>query len=238
MAKAIIYARRSTGKDAESSESIETQQQYCKDYCVKQGYEPVAYYEDRNLSGSVIDRPGLWNAVEACGKGYVLVAYRQDRLARDVYLAESVYRAISGKGATIETVKDSNLNGDSPEQTMLRQILAAFSEYERKIIAIRTKYAKLHHQKHGRRQSHLCPYGWKDDPNDSKRMIPDAREQELIQQMLVWHSEGISFRGIATRLNNLMEEDYETYMPRNAKEWNGKTINDIITREKAEGVPA
>lgn len=58
-------------------------------------------------------------------------------------ICPSVFRrAVSKTGAMIETVQGST-NGTSAEDVLIRQVLAAFAEYERKMIALRTKYAML-----------------------------------------------------------------------------------------------
>jgi len=136
-------------------------------------------FEDKAISGSEEDRPGLWHAIDALSSGSVLLVYKLDRLARNVYLSECIRRAVEKAGARIEAV-EGDVVGDGPEQVMIRQVLAAFSEYERKIIAARTKYAMRHHQKNGRRMSRYPPYGLQLDPADKARMIRCEREQQAI----------------------------------------------------------
>jgi DNA invertase Pin-like site-specific DNA recombinase len=157
-------------RHAEECDSIETQLDLCRAYCRRKGYHVAGEHEDRALSGSEEDRPGLWAAIDALKRGDMLVADKLDRLARDVYLAELIQREAAKRGASIETV-EGGANGDTPEQRMIRQVLQAFAEHERKVIAARTRAAILRHQAAGRRMSAQPPYGWTIDPDDPARLV-------------------------------------------------------------------
>lgn len=220
--KAIIYTRFSPRKNADESESCETQRAICEQYCNEHGHEVVACFDDRALSGSDAERPGLWSAIEQLSKDMILVVYRADRLARDVYLSECIRRAVSKAGAIIETVQGGT-NGTSAEDVLIRQVLAAFAEYERKVIALRTKYAMLHHQRNGKRMSRFAPYGQKIDPDDSTKMIEDDVEQQAIKKIKAMHQAGDGTSKIARAMDEL------GYPARSGK-WNHKTVGRIIKR--------
>ena len=83
---------------------------------------------------------------------------------------------------------------------MIRNILHALAEYERKVISARTKAAMLRHIRNGRRMSHRLPYGWKADPNDDARMLPCAEERRIMAYCKILRDEGLSYRKITDRL--------------------------------------
>lgn len=197
--RAVIYTRFSPRRNADDSESIETQLDLCRAYCRRKGYAIASEHEDRAMSGSEEDRPGLWAAIENLRRGDLLIAYKLDRIARDVYLAELVQREATKRGATIETV-EGGANGVSPEQRMIRQVLQAFAEYERKVIAARTRAAMLRHQASGRRMSAQTPFGWTVDPDDSSRIVKDADEQTTIKRIVKLRENGLGYREIARDL--------------------------------------
>jgi len=199
--RALIYVRFSPRRNADESESNETQLDLCRAYCRRQGYYVAREFEDRALSGGEEDRPGLWAALEALRRGDVLLAYKLDRLARDVYLSELIQRESARRGATIETV-EGGANGDTPEQRMIRQVLQAFAEYERKVIAARTRAAMLRHQASGRRMSAQPPYGWSVDPDDPARLARNPDEQAIIRRIVELHGEGLGLRAIAHDLDS------------------------------------
>jgi DNA invertase Pin-like site-specific DNA recombinase len=223
--RAVIYTRFSPRRNADDSESIETQLDLCRAYCRRNGLIAGPTFEDRAMSGSEEDRPGLWAAVNALKRGDVLLAYKHDRLARDVYLAELIQREADKRGATIVAV-EGGANGASPEQRMIRQVLQAFAEYERKVIAARTRAAMLRHQASGRRMSAQPPYGWKVDPEDDSRLAKDQDEQAVIRRIVKLHAEGFGLREIARELD-------DEGIPARAGTWYHATIRTILDRSQA-----
>ena len=138
--RCIIYTRFSPRPDAATSDSCEVQAAYCEEFAVKKGWTVARVFNDPDRSGADEYREVLWNAIEEIRKGDVLLVYKRDRLARNVYLSESILRAVSKRGGTIQSVA-GDVDGDGPEQTLIRQIVAAMAEYERKLISKRTSYA-------------------------------------------------------------------------------------------------
>lgn len=221
--KAVIYTRFSPRRNAETCESCETQKAYCEQHAYKKKYEIVAYFADKAISGKEGDRPILWEAIEALDRGYVLLVYKLDRLARNVYLMECLRRAVSVSGARIEAV-EGDVEGDGPEQVMVRQVLASVAEYERKICALRTKYAMLHHQKNGRRMGRFAPYGWTIDTADPTRMIVNEVEAKAVKIILDMHKSGVRQYFITDMLNQTMPQACRT------GKWLQKAVMKIIQR--------
>jgi len=227
--QAIIYCRfspRPKQKGGEDKEcmSNDVQETYCREYCTKQGYDVAGVYQDEYKSGSDPDRTGLWDAVNSLKRGGVLVVYRRDRLARDVYLNECILRAVEARGGSIEAVSGDVQGELSPEITMIRQILASLAEYQRKVTAIRTKHAMLKYQKEGRIMSKCLPYGWKQDLNDPKRMILDAIEQAAIAEACKLAGAGQGCRAIARELAA------RGFSPRGGGAWSHKTVARMVKR--------
>lgn len=222
--RAVIYARFSPRRNAEECESIETQMELCRAYCGKHGYAVAGEFQDRERSGDDEDRPGLWDAIAALGHGNVLIVYKLDRLARLVYLSEVIRRQVERAGARIESVNEQSTNGDTPEDALIRQILQAFGEYEKKVIAARTSAAMRRHQLAGRRMGRTdrLPYGWKIDPADPKRMIEDTQEVAAMAAAKALKATGMSLRqiGIALAISG--------YPPRTGTRWSAEAVRSIL----------
>ena len=197
--KAVIYTRFSPRPDAATTESIETQLDLCRAFAAEHGWEIGGEYEDRGISGGDADRPGLWAAVESLKRGDVLLAYRRDRIARDVYLWAILQRALAKAHATVAVVV-GGVNGDSPEDRMVLTILDAFDQYMREVGAARTKAAMLRHQATGRRMGSRIPYGWKADPADPARIVEDAGEQLDMRVIRAFAESGLGVRAIVSKL--------------------------------------
>ena len=224
MTKAIIYTRFSPRRNSEESESCEVQRAYCEKFAAKNGMEIAATFDDPDVSGSDEFREKLWSAIDALPKGGVLLVYKRDRLARNVYLAEHINRCVARKGATIRAVT-GDVDGDTPEAVLARQITAAIAEYERKCIAARTRHAMRYHMSNGRRMGAECPYGWQPDPTDPKRMLPCQREREAIEMILERHREGMAYNAIMTWLNAEHAD-----LARHGR-WNTKTVRKICMQQ-------
>jgi len=232
MTQAIIYCRFSPRRNGDECESNDVQLAYCEQYCDKQGYEVAGRFSDANASGSDEKRQGMWDAIWATKRGGVLVVYKPDRLARSVYLDEYVRRELKKRGATVEAVEGGH-EGDSPHDVLVRQILAAVAEHEKKIIAARTKAFMLHHQATGRAMSQLPPYGKQRGPDMDviKNGKPEKRrtwidcpqEQVAIQKIVSYRKSDCGFREIARQLNN-------EKVPCRGKRWHHNTVKNVCVR--------
>ena len=222
--RAIVYTRFSPRRNSDTSESCETQQAYCEQYAHKKNMDIAEVFADKAVSGKEADRPKLWAAVEALGKGDVLLVYKRDRLARDVYLSECIRRAVERLGGRIVAV-EGDIDGQGPEITMIRQVLASVAEYERKVIAIRTRHAMKHHQKNGRRMGRYAPYGTMIDPDDATKLIPDPAELPAVNTIVGMRNQGLSLHEMVVFMN----ADCKEYS-RGGSVWSQRTIKRILER--------
>jgi len=223
--QAVIYTRFSPRRNAETSESCETQEAICHNHASRKGYEVVLVVHDRDVSGKDEYRENLWQAIEATPKGGILLVMKRDRLARNVYLSEQINRAVASRGATIEAVA-GDVEGDSDEAVMIRQVLASIAEYERKLIARRTSFAMRQHQRTGRRMGRYSPYGWTLNPEDPTIMDRDPIEQVAIERIIELATEGKTPYAVARAMNEEMPE-----AARGAS-WNARTIRKIVERAR------
>ncbi len=238
--KAIIYSRFSPRRNKDESESIEAQLDFCRKWCEENKVEIAGEFADRALSGADEDRPELWAAIAALERGYVLVVYRLDRLARSVYLSDIIERAVHKRKASFLSVSGEGTWGDSDEDWLIRKILQTLAEYERKVIGARTKAAMLRHQANGRLMGSIPRYGFMLDKADKRRILKSPYEQVVINQIKRLHKKGLSLRQIASELADLK------YKPRKVRrifkgkpvyvkgKWNPQTIRLILKRLSPE----
>lgn len=222
--EAVVYTRFSPRRNAEESESCEVQLAYCEQYAAQHALDVVRVFDDPDVSGADEYREKLWQAIEALKHSSVLLVYKRDRLARNVYLSEQINRAVEKKGATIEAVS-GDVKGDSAEAKMIRQVLAAIAEYERKMIASRTRHAMRYHLAHGRVMGGEPPYGYSADPADPKRMVVNKREMEVFEDVRRWHAAGMTYNGITRKLNEERRD-----LARHSS-WNVKTVRKLCLRD-------
>lgn len=226
---AIVYTRWSPRPNSATCESCETQRKICEEHARSKGWRVVASFDDPDRSGADGCREKLDAAIRSLKKGDVLLVYKWDRIARDLMLALQYERQIESRGARVVAVT-GDVPGDNPQAKFTRHILMAVAELERKMISERTRNAMRTMQRNGRRMTspgHV-PYGWKVDPNDSKRMVPDEHEQRVIKEILSLRRAHESYGGIAKLLNG----DPET-QARSGK-WYSKTVRDVCLRDERD----
>lgn len=195
--RAVCYARFSPRPDAAESESNLAQLDLIRAYCSRQGWKVAGEHQDEALSGSEEERPGLWAAVDALRKGDRLVVYKLDRLARSVYLAYLIEQAVEKRGARIVSVTGEGTATDGPEDELVRRILQALAEYQRKVMAARTKAAMLRHQAAGRAMGGCAPLGKR---KEGARLVDDGDEARAVERMRQLAGLGLGPRAIARRL--------------------------------------
>jgi len=223
MSKAIIYTRFSPRRNADESESCEVQEGICRRYADERGHETGRVFKDKDISGKDEYREKLWQAIESLTRGGVLIVFKRDRLARNVYLAEQINRAVESRGATIEAVS-GDVAGNGPEQVMMRQVLASIAEYDRKMIALRTSHAMRQHQRNGKRMGRYAPYGFRIDPDDNTRLEPVAVEQHAIELIRDLVADGENPHAITQTLNKILPEASRGVV------WRSKLVTKIIGR--------
>ena len=81
----------------------------------------------------------------------------------------------------------------------MAQMASVFAELERALIQERTRSAMDVKRSRGERISGHAPYGW--DFGSGGLLLKNRREQRIIARMRQLRTEGMSIRGIATRLD-------------------------------------
>ena len=222
----VIYARCSPQRNsANKAKTIAAQIDLCREKAEKAGYRVIAVMYDQAASGADEQREGLFSALKALSKGAVLMCWKRDRLARSVFFSEWIRREVLGRGGSIEAV-EGDTEETGPEADLIRQILSAFSEYERKLIRSRTQTMMLKHQANGRRMSDITPYGWKRDPTDDAMMVHNDLELIAIERLMYLRASGDGFREIARKLNR------ENHPCRGAA-WSHKNVARLVRRNGA-----
>ena len=195
---AVAYLRVSTedqhlGPDAQRS-AIET-------WAKARGVTVVAWHCDQGVSGAApIDRrPAMLTAfadLKAHGAGLFVVAKR-DRLARDTLIAAMAERMVTAAGATVASAAGEG-DGTGPEAQLMRTLVDAFAQYERALIAARTKAALGVKKRRGERVGSL-PYG-KAMAADGRTLELEPAEADAVDLVHELRAQGLSLRAIAARL--------------------------------------
>ena len=127
------------------------------------GFEVIEEYRDEGVSGTreLGDRPrlaALLDRLESNGVRTVLVE-RADRLARDLMVQEVIVGQFSKIGTRILTADGVDLtnDGDDPTRRLIRQVLGAVSEFEKRVVVLKLRAARERKRARGERVEGVKP---------------------------------------------------------------------------------
>ena len=129
------YARVSTTGQAKDGNSLDVQEKLLKDNGA------IKIYRDA-FTGTKTDRPALNELMEVLVEGDVLIVSKLDRLGRSLSKTSELITELIDKGVTINILNLGVLNNGSMN-TLLRNVLLAFAQFERDMIVERTSEGKV-----------------------------------------------------------------------------------------------
>lgn len=118
-----------------------------QDYCKANKLTIHTTYKEKGVSGTLEDRPALAEmmlSLEMNGHGVkTIIIEKLDRLARDLMVQEFIVRDFQKSGFNIISVMEGkDLCGNDPSRKLIRQIMGAFSEYDRAMIVAKLYAAR------------------------------------------------------------------------------------------------
>jgi DNA invertase Pin-like site-specific DNA recombinase len=230
--KLVAYLRVSTDVQVEQGNGLDVQRRTIRAWAKTNGHRIVLWVADEGVSGSngLEQREGLVEALSALQGRQIegLVVYRLDRLARDSILREQLLREIARLGGRAFSTSDAEAhdtdpNGDAldPSRRLIRQVLAAVSEYERAMIRLRMRAGK--EAKRAKRGfiGGQVPLGFRAADGI---LVPDDDEQAALRRLLELRAEGLSLRAIGDRLLS------EGHQPKRSDRWHPKVLAALLER--------
>lgn len=139
----IGYVRVSTAEQADSGLGLSAQRAAIETECARRGWGLAEVYEDAGTSAkSLSGRPALAAALGSLAEGQAstLVVSKLDRLARSVADFAGLVRRAESEGWALVVV-DLAVDMSTPTGGLLANVTASVAEWERRIIAQRTKDA-------------------------------------------------------------------------------------------------
>lgn len=144
--RAFGYCRvSSVGQSAEDRDGLVRQETTIKKWAFANNVRIVKWFKE-TVSGTkdLENRPelqALMTALHSNGTRLVLIE-KLDRLARDLMIQESIIADMQRNQFEIVSVAEPDLCSSDPTRVLLRQMMGAFSEYERKMIVLKLRGAR------------------------------------------------------------------------------------------------
>jgi DNA invertase Pin-like site-specific DNA recombinase len=194
MTKAFVYLRVS-GKGQVGGDGFPRQIAAVKAYAAANNIRIVKTFREEGVSGAneLADRPqfaSMMLALEGNGVELVLVEALH-RLARDLMIQESILADMKRHGFRLISVAEPDLCSDDPSRKLMRQIMGAFSEYEKTMIVTKLKVAR--DRKKAAADDNRCegrkPYGYYNG------------ERAILDRIQALREGGATYAAIAAKLN-------------------------------------
>lgn len=223
----VAYLRFSTDNQDGATQHAEIEA-----WAAAEGHEIVAWHTDEGISGKegVDVRIALGAALKAvvAGEAGGVVIQRLDRLARSLVIQEQLlaefWRA-GGQVFSVDPTENPLLAGDDPRdptRPMIRQILGAVAEYERKMIRLRMMAGAARKHAQGGYAYGRPPYGFR---AENFELVPVAEEQRVISEILRLRQGGLGLAAIAEFLN-------EGGVLRGGNRWHSESVRRVLSRAR------
>jgi len=219
--RAAIYARVSSHSQSEKGLGIELQIHACRSYLLTQpDLRHVETYQDRAVSGSTLERPSFQKLLkESAERRYdVLLIYRYDRLARDLFLQLLATRSLEANGVRIISVTEQ-VNGTDATASAMKSMLGIFSELDKNILKARMMAGKARKLALGGYCGGGVPTGYS---VQNKKLIINEREAKIVRAARRLRMGRNSYAKIAAKLTAM------GYKPRRAKSFSPAGIHYLL----------
>lgn len=193
-------------------------------YAKAKGLEVVEEFRDAGVSGTkdLDNRPGLaalLDRVENNGVKVVLVE-NATRLARDLMVGEVILQQLTQAGCKViaaDSGTDLTADSDDPTRRLIRQVLGAVAEFDRRVTVMKLRAARERKRSRGERCEGRKPFGTL--PGEAETL---ARIRELRRKPP--HGRRRSLQRVCDILNA------EGRPTRSGKAWTKQTVNRILGR--------
>ena len=235
--RVALYARVSTEEQREG-QTIDSQISELERFAKDKEWQVTGIYKDEGWSGSILARPELDRLRDTAMQGLfdVVLVNDVDRLARDVSHLGVIKRDFERHG--VQVIFKKLPAEKSPTYNLMINILGSFAEFERELIADRTRRGRRY-KVEVRQQfiGALPPYGFRyipKDPSTDKEgrleLVPE--ETAVVRHIYEWiNTEGISARKVVQRLNAM-----KIPTRKGSERWAKSSVLRILRSEVYAGV--
>jgi len=232
--RCAVYTRKSTdeGLDRDFS-SLDNQRERAENYAASQGWTAVATrYDDGGFSGGNVERPALKRLLADVEAGLVdaIVVYRLDRLSRSLADFVGLHRFLEKHGVALVSVTES-INTQTPHGRMMVNVLLSFAQYERELVAERTRHKIEASRRRGKWTGGRPVLGFDTVP-EGGRIVVNKDEAEQVRSIFQLFTETPSLIAVAQELSRRGWRP-KTWVAKTGRacggSWNRVTLHRLLT---------
>ncbi len=190
--RVALYARVSTGMQAEEGKSLAAQLAEMHEFAQARGWEVVVEFVDAGESGTDMDRRGLQEALQAAQEEAfdVLLVHELSRLSRSMFDTLSIFEQLGEANVGFASVKEPNFNFSDPASRLMLTMLAALNQYYIDLLKMHTAKSKRERARRGLYNSSITPYGYRHvgDADTPPEILPE--EANVVREMFERYATG------------------------------------------------
>lgn len=228
--KVGAYARVSTDSE-EQLTSYESQiRYYTEKIKANPEWEFVDIYADEGISGTrVKNRTEFLRMIDDAmnGKLDIIITKSISRFARNVVDTLKYVRELRDKKVDVYFEKE-NIHTLQLDSEMFLTLYSAFAQAESESTSQNVTMGFKAKMKNGEPVGRANPYGY-DWNKETKELIINEEEAEIVKQIFTWYCDGIGTRIIANRLNEMGIKSP------GGKKWAQQYVRTMISQEKYVG---
>ena len=202
--RCAIYTRKSTTAGLEQDfNSLDAQREACEHYIANRaeiGWQLVPqHYDDGGFTGSNLERPAFQRLMEDVDakKIDIIIVYKVDRLSRSLLNFAQVMHRFDQAGVAFVSVTQNFSTADAMGRLTLNMLMS-FAEFEREMIAERTRDKMAAARKKGKWIGGRVPLGYR---LVGGKLIIDEDEANLLRELFRVYQEEKSLVATADVLN-------------------------------------
>lgn len=221
--KTVAYCRVSTLEQKKKGHGIDIQIRDVTLFAERHGLLVEKFYKDEGISGIKEERKALRALMRACKKNKIasIILPSLDRLSREVRIAENIFHELKNLGVKVLIADMPYYNGERKD-ILIRQILEAIAEENRRDIIERLKKGRQERVRKGLFPGGTLPYGY---TRKGKLISLHPDEAEIVKQIYSLASNGYSGYSIAESLNQ------SGYRRRNGSPWTQRQVCRVLNNE-------
>jgi len=221
---AVAYCRVSTLEQKKKGYGIDIQIRDATICAERHGFLIEKFYRDEGVSGVKEERKSLNQLMRDCrsGKIGILILPSLDRLSREVRITENLFYEFKKLSIKVLIADMPQYNGDRKD-VLIRQIMEAIAEENRKEIVERLLKGRQERVRKGKFPGGNLPYGY---VSKNGQVVIDPTEAEIVREIYRLASNNYSGHKIADNLN------LHGYRLRNGSPWTQRQVCRVLHREK------
>ena len=198
LTNAVSYLRVS-GRGQVDGDGFPRQREAIARFAAANHYAVVDEFRDEGVSGTreSADRPALSKLLDRiAGNGVrIVIVERADRLARDVFISETIIRQFTRLGARVLTTDGADLTSDDdPGRTVIRQMLSVMAQFDKSSTVRKLRVARERIRKETGRCEGAKPFGELQGEADTLARLLELRRSRA-------RGRALSMQAIADTLN-------------------------------------